>query len=104
MQEEYPAGFDVVVGADVVYTAAGIPSLFQTAAAMLSNSPQALLILCHTARSVAEDVILDHAHLHALRQVPWPAEITAAAAALGIAADSAMRLLCFQRTKSPEES
>ena len=96
-QEEFPSGFDVVCGADVVYAVASIPSLFAAAAALLSASPQARLLLCHTARSVSEDVILQHAHDAVLLAVELPAEVVQAAASLGITAGSAMRLLCFRR-------
>lgn len=81
-----------------MYAATGIPSLFQSAAAMLSASPWAMLMLCHTARSVSEDVIIGHAGAHGLGLVAWPAEVATAAAALDISGDTAMRLLCFRRT------
>jgi hypothetical protein len=96
-QEEFPSGFDVVCGADVVYAIASIPSLFAAAAALLSASPQARLLLCHTARSVSEDVILEHANDAGLLAAELPAEVVQAAASLGITAGSAMRLLCFRR-------
>lgn len=41
-----PAGFDLVVGADVVYMAEAVPALFAAAAALLSASQEAR---CHGA-------------------------------------------------------
>ena len=99
-QEEFPSGFDVVCGADVVYAIASIPSLFAAGAALLSASPQARLLLCHTARSVSEDVILQHANDAGLLALDLPAEAVQAAASLSISADSAMRLLCLGRRQS----
>lgn len=37
---EFPSGFDVVLGADVVYAAEFVAQLFQTAAALISNRPE----------------------------------------------------------------
>lgn len=79
-----------------MYAAAGIPSLFAAAAALLSDSPRARVMLCHTARSVSEDVIVQHARSVGLEAVQGPAEVVEAAAALGISEQSAMRLLWFQ--------
>ena len=85
------------MGADVVYAAAGIPSLFSSAAALLAASPQALLLLCHTARSVSEEAIIEMAGLQQLVPTPWPAEIAASASTIGVSPQSAMRLLSFKR-------
>lgn len=97
LQEEFPFGFDIVCGTDVVYAAAGIPSLFAAAAALLSESPRARVMLCHTARSVSEEVIVQYAGHAGLKAVQGPSEVVEAAAALGISEQSAMRLLWFQR-------
>lgn len=66
-QDEFPGGFDAIIGADVVYAAEHVPSLFAAAAALLapdgpdesstalqraSWSPKRppLVMLCYTAR------------------------------------------------------
>lgn len=70
-QDEYPGGFDAIVGADVVYAAEHVPALFAAAAALLAPDPPiatssgpvsgrlpasgqvmrpALVLLCYTAR------------------------------------------------------
>lgn len=38
-----PTGFDLVLGADVVYVEEAVPALFATATALLSSSPQVTL-------------------------------------------------------------
>eukprot|EP00898_Chlorokybus_atmophyticus_P000898 jgi/Chlat1/1809/Chrsp135S02127 len=52
--------FDIIVGADVVYSESNLPKLFRTAAALISttNNPHARLILCHLFR---------HGNEHAVR-------------------------------------
>jgi hypothetical protein len=99
LQEEHPGGFDVVCGADVIYALTSIPSLFAAAAALLSASLEARLMLCHTSRSVSEDVILQHATDAGLLAVRGPTEVVQAAISLGITSGSAMRLLWFQRRR-----
>lgn len=41
MSMEYPTGFDIVLGADVVYAEEFVPMLFQTARALIKNSNKA---------------------------------------------------------------
>lgn len=66
-----PDGYDVIIGADVVYVKEAVPLLFQSAAALLARTkapPPAdvmltppVLLLCHVIRRVAESEILEAA-------------------------------------------
>eukprot|EP00897_Mesotaenium_endlicherianum_P004138 jgi/Mesen1/3752/ME000205S03015 len=106
------AGFDVILGADVVYVAEAVPLLFQTSKMLLAGLPSGaglipLLILCHITRRVSEGEILSEATKAGLRHVsndvlesylhsPLDAEISAHFGNLGQEKTGLLRLLAFQ--------
>ena len=53
--------FDTILGADVVYAAEALSSLFETCNALLSPCASARLVLCHVARRVSEEAIVEAA-------------------------------------------
>ena len=72
--------FDIIVGADVVYTLEAIEALFVTVQALSSHGVQATLILCYIVRQVSENVLYDSATRHGFVVMQMsPALATAAA-------------------------
>ncbi|GAQ80542.1 hypothetical protein KFL_000560310 [Klebsormidium nitens] len=106
-----PHGYDVIIGADVVYVKEAVPLLFQTAAALLARDPSQetapdadvmltppLLLLCHVIRRVAEGDILEAARQAGFehhRFVESPE---------GRGAPGAIRLLALRRTPCVTQS
>ncbi len=90
---------DVVVGADVVYVEASVPQLLRTAAAVLSDTHDATLVLCHTSRRVSEDRLVSLAADASFELQPWSEAVSQAAGAAGIARHGHLRLLVFQRQR-----
>ncbi|KAK9843966.1 hypothetical protein WJX81_000623 [Elliptochloris bilobata] len=88
------SGFDLALGADVAYVAEAVPALFAAAAALLSASKEARLVLCHVTRRVAEERILAAAAAAGWEPAPPEAGLSAAAAH---ALFGPLRLLVFQR-------
>ena len=76
LQQEFPAGFHTILGADVVYNAECVPDLFATAVALLAESRSARLMLCHVTRCVSEDSILATAQHAGLKHLSPPACLT----------------------------
>ncbi|CAI5485483.1 unnamed protein product [Closterium sp. Naga37s-1] len=112
-------GFDVILGADVVYVRAAVPLLFQSAARLLarrdgSGGRVPVLLLCHITRQVLEpDVLaaaaaagLEVAEGEVAERVGGSVE-RAMQAAVGTAFPgegrdaSLFRLLCFRATSLP---
>lgn len=102
LQEEVPGGFDAIIGADVVYAAEHLTTLFATAAALLRPVPEAFVLLCFAVRSVAEDHVISVAASEGLIRMPLPSEVSAACGSLTlpITETSVMRLLFFKRTRA----
>ena len=94
-------GADVVVGADVVYVEEAVPLLFASAAAILADSRDGQLVLCHTSRHVGEDRIVSMASSAGFGLQPWSAAVGRAAEAAGIARHGHLRLLVFRRRCQP---
>ena len=42
LQQQYPGGFDIILGADVVYVEEFVPHLFRTARALINPAKQAI--------------------------------------------------------------
>lgn len=97
--EEIPGGFDVIIGADVVYATKHLASLFTSAAALLRPVPEAFVLLCFAVRSIAEDHVISVAETKGLLRVPLPSEIATACTHLTtpITETSVMRVLVFRR-------
>ncbi|CAI5473004.1 unnamed protein product [Closterium sp. Yama58-4] len=111
-------GFDVILGADVVYVRAAVPLLFQSAARLLArwdgSGRVPVLLLCHITRQVSEpDVLaaaaaagLELAEGEVAERVGGSVE-RAMQAAVGTAFPgesrdaSLFRLLCFRALRSP---
>ena len=49
--------FDVIIGADVVYAAEAIDSLFATISTLLKTGLQSRVLLCYIVRRVSEDLL-----------------------------------------------
>ena len=88
---------DVVVGADVVYVEEAVPQLLRTAAALLVDTLDATLVLCHTARRVSEDCLVSLAADTGFELQPWSEDVSQAADAAGIVRHGHLRLLIFRR-------
>lgn len=88
-------GFSIVLGADVLYSAAACPLLFATLQAALA--PGGVAILCHQTRRVSNGDAVAAAEAVGLSRCAPPSELAAAAAAHGIGDDCLLRLLCFER-------
>ena len=95
----HPEGADVVIGADIVYVQEAVPLLLATAAAILQDSADARLVLCHTSLRVSEDEIVSAAVSAGFALQPWSAAVRQAAEAAGIARHGHLRLLVFQRQR-----
>ena len=76
LQRDFPAGFNTILGADVVYNAQCVPDLFAAVVALLAESCSARFMLCHVTRCVGEDRILAAAQHAGLKHVSNPACLT----------------------------
>ncbi|CAD7698794.1 unnamed protein product [Ostreobium quekettii] len=56
--QEVPSGFDVVLGADVLYSKLAVPLFFSTCTKLLVKSNTARLLVCYIIRSVSEAEVL----------------------------------------------
>lgn len=56
---EWPTGYDVIVGADVVYASEFVPQLFQTAESLLSRRPQVSHLNMHVQLDIGMKVMPD---------------------------------------------
>lgn len=71
--------FDVILGADVVYTAEAISSLFTTLQALLCPKADAMALLCYIVRRVSEKFLQESANAHGLQVLDLSPELTVAA-------------------------
>ena len=88
-------GFSVILGADVLYSAAACPLLFATLEVALA--PGGMAILCHQTRRVSDGEAVAAAEAVGLSRCAPPGDLAAAAAQHGIGDDCLLRLLCFER-------
>ncbi|KAK9828449.1 hypothetical protein WJX72_000046 [[Myrmecia] bisecta] len=96
LQRDFPGGFDVVLGADVVYVEEAVPQLFAAITAMLAHHPQACVLLCHVIRRVSEDRIFAAAEAAGLYSVPLCNGLAAASAEAGVV-EGPFRLALLRR-------
>jgi predicted nicotinamide N-methyase len=61
---EYPAKFDVLIAADVIYEDEQVEPLLATTAAILKKTPDAELILAYARRNVPVDKVIACADRH----------------------------------------
>ena len=71
--------FDVIIGADVVYTSEAIDSLFVTISILLKTGLQSRVLLCYIVRRVSEDFLHDSAAHHGLEVMIMSAVLADAA-------------------------
>ena len=88
------------MGADVVYAAEHLTSLFKASAALLAPTASAFVLLCYTVRSVSEDAVSHAATAAGLTRTDLPDEIKVARAALRpqMTHASPMRIHIFKRS------
>lgn len=106
LQEEFPKGFDIIIGADVVYAAQHLALLFGTVATLLKDAPEACVLLCFAVRSISEDHVISVAATQGLTRTVLPSELSAACASIDppISDSSVMRLLLFKRQTSENKT
>ena len=62
VREQGCDGFDIIMGADIIYTESAVVPLFDTVTSLLSKqNPQAKFLLAYARRNVNIDFVLDHA-------------------------------------------
>ena len=62
VREQNIDGFDIIMGADIIYTETAIEPLFDTVTSLLSkNNPKAKFLLAYARRNVKVDMVLEHA-------------------------------------------
>lgn len=71
--------FDVILGADVVYTEEAISSLFTTIQALLRPRADAVALLCYIVRRVSEQSLQEAANAHGLQVADLSPGMTVAA-------------------------
>lgn len=88
-------GFDLALGADVLYSPPATSRLMATLAAALK--PGGLAVLCHQTRRVGDAAAAAAAAAAGLTPCAPPAGLAAAAAAAGVGDDTLLRLVCFRK-------
>ena len=59
LQNDYADGFDVIIGADIIYIEDSIQPMFVTVSAVLSSAPTAVFLLAYARRNVPIQKVLD---------------------------------------------
>ena len=57
LQKQYPEGFDIILGADVVYVEEFVPQLFRTARALMSEKHEASMMAAFITSNLASTVL-----------------------------------------------
>lgn len=57
LQKQYPEGFDIILGADVVYVEEFVPQLFKTARALMSEKHEASMMAAFITSDLASTVL-----------------------------------------------
>ena len=96
-----PAGFDVVLGADVLYSEAAVPRLLASLACLLA--PGGVAVLCYQERGVSGRAALAAAAAAGLAKVQPPPCLAAAADSAAVGGAHLLRLLCLCRAGEEEE-